>query len=45
MTTVTISVMYASREARDGALATGMEAGMAEGYGRLEDLLAGSDES
>ncbi len=40
VTTVTISVMYASREARDGALATGMEAGMAEGYGRLEELLA-----
>jgi hypothetical protein len=43
VTTVTISVMYPSREARDGALATGMEAGLAEGYGRLEDLLAASE--
>jgi uncharacterized protein YndB with AHSA1/START domain len=41
VTTVTISVIYASREARDGALASGMEAGMAEGYSRLQDLLAG----
>jgi uncharacterized protein YndB with AHSA1/START domain len=45
VTTVTVSVMYPSREARDGALATGMEAGMAEGYSRLADLLAGSDAS
>jgi uncharacterized protein YndB with AHSA1/START domain len=45
VTTVTISVMYPSRAARDGALATGMEAGLAEGYGRLEDLLAGSGAS
>jgi uncharacterized protein YndB with AHSA1/START domain len=45
VTTVTVSVMYASREARDGALATGMEAGMAEGYQRLEELLSGGEPS
>ena len=40
VTTVTTSVLCSSPEARDGALASGMDAGMAEGYERLDDLLA-----
>jgi uncharacterized protein (TIGR03086 family) len=40
VTTVTVFVEYASSAARDGALATGMEAGMAEGFDRLDALLA-----
>ena len=39
-TTVTITVHFASKEARDGALATGMTDGMEFGYQRLEELLA-----
>ena len=39
-TTITISVMYPSKEARDGALASGMEKGMSAGYDQLENLLA-----
>lgn len=35
----TNTVLYASKEARDGALASGMEYGMAMGYDRLETLL------
>jgi uncharacterized protein YndB with AHSA1/START domain len=38
-TTATITVLYASKEARDGALASGMTDGMSEGYERLEALL------
>lgn len=37
--TVTTTVHYASREARDAALQTGMAQGMESGYERLEDLL------
>lgn len=37
--TVTTTVHYASREARDAALQTGMAQGMEAGYERLEDLL------
>lgn len=33
--------VHASQEARDGMAASGMENGMAEGYERLEELLAG----
>lgn len=40
ITTVTVFVEYASAASRDGALATGMEAGMAEGFDRLDALLA-----
>lgn len=40
VTTVTVFVEYASAASRDGALATGMEAGMAEGFARLDALLA-----
>jgi uncharacterized protein YndB with AHSA1/START domain len=38
-TTVTTKVQYASREARDAALKTGMTTGMEAGYERLESLL------
>jgi uncharacterized protein YndB with AHSA1/START domain len=38
-TTVTITVLYPSKEAREGAIASGMEHGMAAGYDRLEELL------
>jgi len=34
------TVVYATREARDGALATPMADGMETGYGRLDELLA-----
>ena len=39
-TTVTQTVLYASRKARDGALATGMTEGLEAGYERLDELLA-----
>lgn len=39
-TTLTITVRYASRAARDGALKTGMEQGAAASYDRLAELLA-----
>ena len=39
-TTLTNSVLYSSREARDAVLRTPMEQGMAVGYDRLEELLA-----
>jgi uncharacterized protein YndB with AHSA1/START domain len=38
-TTATVTVLYPSKEARDGALASGMKDGMAEGYERLDALL------
>jgi uncharacterized protein YndB with AHSA1/START domain len=38
-TLVTITTVYNSREARDGAIATGMEEGMIETFGRLDELL------
>ena len=38
-TTITTMVRYASREARDAALKTGMAEGMEAGYQRLEELL------
>jgi uncharacterized protein YndB with AHSA1/START domain len=38
-TTVTQSILYSSKSARDGALKSGMEEGMAVGYDRLESLL------
>jgi uncharacterized protein YndB with AHSA1/START domain len=38
-TTVTTVVQYASKEARDGVLASPMESGVAAGYDRLERLL------
>jgi uncharacterized protein YndB with AHSA1/START domain len=39
-TTVVHTIRYASKEARDGALATGMTTGMEAGYERLDALLA-----
>ncbi len=39
-TTVANTVLYASKAARDGALQSGMEQGMAAGYDRLDELLA-----
>ena len=39
-TTVTVTVLYSSREAREGALATGMTTGMEAGYQQLDRLLA-----
>jgi uncharacterized protein YndB with AHSA1/START domain len=41
VTRVRITVEYESREARDTASRSGMEQGMAAGYNRLEELLAG----
>jgi uncharacterized protein YndB with AHSA1/START domain len=40
-TTVTLTVTYESREARDGVLKSPMEQGVAAGFDRLEELLAG----
>ena len=39
VTTMTITVVYKSREARDGVLRTPMEAGAGESFDRLEELL------
>jgi uncharacterized protein YndB with AHSA1/START domain len=41
VTTVTMTVLYASEAARDGAMKTGMAEGMEMGYVRLEGVLAG----
>lgn len=38
-TTLTLTIVYPSKEARDGALASGMEGGIAAGYDRLDDIL------
>lgn len=38
-TTVTITMLFASKEARDGAVATGMTDGMESSYRMLEDVL------
>jgi uncharacterized protein YndB with AHSA1/START domain len=42
-TTLTNTVLYASRDARDAVLKTPMEHGVAAGYDRLEELLASSE--
>ena len=39
-TTLTMTVLYSSLEARDAALSTGMEQGVAASYDRLAELLA-----
>jgi uncharacterized protein YndB with AHSA1/START domain len=39
-TTLTTTYLYASREARDGALATPMADGLETGYRRLDELVA-----
>lgn len=41
LTTLVLTILYASKEARDGAAATGMTDGMEAGYRRLDDVLAG----
>lgn len=41
-TTMTNTLVYSSKQARDAALKTPMEQGMAMGYDRLEEMLAGS---
>jgi uncharacterized protein YndB with AHSA1/START domain len=38
-TTITITVLYPGKEARDAALKTGMKEGMNQGFARLDDLL------
>ncbi|MDG3006841.1 SRPBCC family protein [Paludisphaera mucosa] len=38
-TELTITLLYSSKEARDGAAASGMEHGMAAGYDRLDEIL------
>ncbi|MCA9242965.1 MAG: SRPBCC family protein [Phycisphaerales bacterium] len=40
-TTLTLTVKYPSKEARDGAVASGMEQGLAAGYAALDKVLAG----
>lgn len=40
-TLLTITLVYPSKEARDGAIASGMEHGMSAGYNRLDEILAG----
>jgi len=42
MTTLTLTVLYPSKEARDGALAGGMDKGLAAGYDRLDEILEGA---
>jgi uncharacterized protein YndB with AHSA1/START domain len=39
-TTMSMTIVYSSREARDGALRSGMTEGMSVGYDRLDELLA-----
>ena len=38
-TTITMTIAYPSKEARDAALATGMKTGMDAGFARLDELL------
>lgn len=40
-TAMEMTVVYPSKEARDGALKSGMTRGMEAGYDRLDDLLSG----
>jgi len=40
VTTLTVTIKYVSKEARDGAVATGMTDGMEVSYARLDDLVA-----
>jgi uncharacterized protein YndB with AHSA1/START domain len=42
-TTLTLTVLYPSKEARDGAIASGMEKGVGAGYDRLDELLPTAD--
>ena len=40
VTTMRITQAYASKEARDGAMASGMDQGLEAGYQRLDEMLA-----
>jgi uncharacterized protein YndB with AHSA1/START domain len=40
LTTVTVTTLYDSKETRDGMIQSGMEAGAAESFERLDELLA-----
>jgi uncharacterized protein YndB with AHSA1/START domain len=40
MTTLVCTIKFASKEARDGAVSTGMTDGMELGYARLDDMFA-----
>ncbi|AMV17477.1 SRPBCC family protein [Planctomyces sp. SH-PL14] len=40
VTTLTTTILYPSKEARDGTIACGMEMGVAAGYERLDGVLA-----
>ena len=42
-TTMTMTILYASREIRDGAVATGMTDGMEQSFVRLDAILATPD--
>jgi uncharacterized protein YndB with AHSA1/START domain len=39
LTTITIAVLYPSKEARDAALKTGMKTGMDQSFARLDNML------
>jgi uncharacterized protein YndB with AHSA1/START domain len=39
-TSLTLTVLYSSKEARDGALASGMDKGVGAGYDRLDEIFA-----
>jgi uncharacterized protein YndB with AHSA1/START domain len=43
ITTLTQTIRYSSREARDAALQTGMEHGMAASFSRLDELVSTGD--
>lgn len=43
-TTLTQTVLYESREVRDGVLKSGMERGVVASYDRMEELLAGMEQ-
>jgi uncharacterized protein YndB with AHSA1/START domain len=38
-TTITLTITYPSKDARDAALATGMKGGMEESFARFDELL------
>jgi hypothetical protein len=39
---MTMRLTYPSKEARDGAVASGMEQGVSAGYDKLEEMVAGT---
>ena len=41
-TALTLTLLYDSKEARDGAVASGMDQGLAAGYDRLDEILDGA---